>query len=218
MTMIAPLRILQPVDAEGLPEYPISADDRLDSHYFIQWNLKRWRKSQFRQLAEPEVGWFGFLLFCEAHDETPVGTLPPNERLLAKALGISIERWRQLCDREITPLHNWTLARCDNGETRLVHPVVTEVVRDALERRDVRKASSEGKAVYQRQQRLTEVMRDMGCDKALCADRVLVERLDAWLLENHNGQRRMPQFEASITRALRHASEQGWIGKVVRRN
>jgi len=48
---------LQPVDTNDLPEYPISADDRLDSHFFIPWNLKRWRKSEFRQLAEPEVGW-----------------------------------------------------------------------------------------------------------------------------------------------------------------
>lgn len=215
--MTGPLPILQLVDSSALPEHTVSADERLDSHYFIQWNLKRWRKSQFRQLAEPEVGWFGFLLFCEAHDETPVGTLPVSEELLAKALGITIERWRQLCARKITPLHNWTQALCDNGEVRLVHPVVTEVVRDALDRRDVRKASSEGKAVYQRQQRLSEAMRDIGCDKAVCADRVLIERLDAWLLENHHGQRRMPQFEASITRALRHAAEQGWMGRVIRK-
>ncbi|MBL3563364.1 glycoside hydrolase family protein, partial [Rhodovulum sulfidophilum] len=38
-----------------MPDYPISSEDRLDSHFFVQWNLKRWRKSEFRQLAEPEV-------------------------------------------------------------------------------------------------------------------------------------------------------------------
>lgn len=130
--MTTQLRSLAPVSIDDLPEYPISADDRLDSHFFIQWNLKRWRKSSFRNLAEPEIGWFGFLLFCESHDETPVGTLPTDERLLARALGITVDRWQSLCRRDITPLHNWSKVMCDNGEVRLAHPVVTEVALDAL--------------------------------------------------------------------------------------
>ena len=37
------------VDVDDMKEYPISSDVRLDSHYFLQWNLKRWRSSDFRK-------------------------------------------------------------------------------------------------------------------------------------------------------------------------
>ncbi|HBS98606.1 MAG TPA: hypothetical protein DEB47_01800 [Citreicella sp.] len=91
--------------------------------------------------------------------------------------------------------------------------MVIEVARDALHRREERKASSEAKAVSQRQARLADLMRENGLDKALCDDRVLVERIDAWLVENHRGQRRRPQIDASLQRALRHAVSEGWIGR-----
>lgn len=189
--MSNPVRNLQPINTDELPEYPISADDRLDSHFFIQWNLKRWRKSEFRQLAEPEVGWFGFLLFCEAHDETPVGTLPTDERLLAKALGISVERWRQLCDREITPLHNWSLARCDNGEIRLAHPVATEVAREALKTRRKNQSDAEQRRRAKRLKDLREMIeKRIGAGQLLRSPEFL-ERFDDWLEEHHpQAQRR----------------------------
>ncbi len=123
---------LKPVESAGLPEYPISTRDRLDSHFFLQWNLKRWRGSEFRKKADPEVGWYGFQLFCIAQDGTPIGTLPCDDQQLAFDLNLPLERWQALVKRGISPLHGWSEVLCDNGEVRLAHPVVTEVALEAL--------------------------------------------------------------------------------------
>jgi len=185
---------LQPVDTNDLPEYPISADDRLDSHFFIPWNLKRWRKSEFRQLAEPEVGWVGFQLICEAHDESPVGTLPTNERLLAKAADIPVDRWRQLCEREVTPLHNWYLVRCDNGEIRYAHRVVTEVAIEALKSRRVNQANTETRKLNKQLKDLREMIEGrIGAGQLLRAEGFL-ERFHEWLLERYPSVQRREGF------------------------
>ncbi|WP_232825454.1 hypothetical protein [Albibacillus kandeliae] len=140
MTSLSP--ILKPVDADELELYPISVKDRLDSHYFMQWNLKRWRASEFRRKADPEVGWYGFNLFCIAQDETPVGTLPCDEEQLAYELRVPLEKWRAMMERKITPLHNWHRVRCDNGEVRFAHPIVTLVAEDALKSKRLNAAAN----------------------------------------------------------------------------
>jgi hypothetical protein len=122
------------VSVDEIQTYPISAGDRLDSHFFVPWNLKRWRGSEFRRLgyADPEVGFYGMELFFIAQDETPLGTLPCDEEALAFLLRITVSRWRDLVNREASPLHGWHPVLCDNGQTRLAHPVVTEVALEAL--------------------------------------------------------------------------------------
>lgn len=125
---------LRLVETEEIEIYPISSKERLDAHYFVPWNLKRWRGSEFRRhgYADPEVGWFGRELFEIAQDETPVGTLPCNDEALAFLLRMPIGRWKDLRSRSVTPLHGWYQVQCDNGQTRLAHPVVTEVALAAL--------------------------------------------------------------------------------------
>jgi len=122
------------VDADDIDIYPISSAERLDAHFFVPWNLKRWRGSEFRRFgyADPEVGWFGMELFFLAQDETPIGTLPCDDDALAFLLRIPPARWRELNSRDTSPLHNWHRVHCDNGRVRLAHPVVTEVAMDAL--------------------------------------------------------------------------------------
>lgn len=207
MTGSARARLPQLVDATDLPLYPISAKDRLDSHFFIQWNLKRWRHSEFRQLADPEVGWAGFQLICEAHDGTPIGTLPTDERLLARAAGVAIDKWHQLCERAISPLHNWHKVMCDNGEIRWAHHVVQQVAQEALEGRIRHQQSNEEKAVYARLKRIREALADANCDKAVIADTVLVKRIDDWLTTHCTGNRRKADYE----RALMHAAREKWF-------
>jgi hypothetical protein len=186
-------------DARDLPEYAIPSDVRLDSHYFIPWNLKRWRKSVLRQLADPDVGWFAFNLFCEAHDETPLGTLPNDETLLARALGLGVDQWRKLCKREITPLHGWAPVRCDTGEVRLAHPVVTEVVQDALKSSLRARAQAEERRRAKRLKDLAEMI-----EKRIGAGQLLrmpgfLDRFNDWLEERHpEAQRR----EAFVRQAL----------------
>ena len=122
------------VDADDIDIYPISSSERLDSHFFVPWNLKRWRGSEFRRFgyADPEIGWFGMELFFLAQDETPIGTLPCDDEALAFLLRIPPARWRELNSRDVSPLHGWQRVHCDNGQVRLAHPVVTEVAMDAL--------------------------------------------------------------------------------------
>lgn len=122
------------VDADDIDIYPISSSERLDSHFFVPWNLKRWRGSEFRRFgyADPEIGWFGMELFFLAQDETPIGTLPCDDDALAFLLRIPPARWRELNSRDVSPLHGWQRVHCDNGQVRLAHPVVTEVAMDAL--------------------------------------------------------------------------------------
>lgn len=195
--MAQPLRAVSPVD--DLPQYPISAEDRLDSHFFIQWNLKRWRKSTFRQLAEPDVGWFGFLLICEAHDETPVGTLPTDDRLLAKALNISVERWRGLCERDVTPLHNWGLVRCDNDEIRYAHPVVTAVAQEALKSKRKNQADAEQRKRAKRLKDLREMIEKRICAGPLLRNPEFLETFNAWLEERYpESQRREPFVRSAL--------------------
>ena len=125
---------LQLVDADDIDIYPISSSERLDSHFFVPWNLKRWRGSEFRRFgyADPEVGWFGRELFELSQDETPVGTLPADDEALAFLLRMPVARWRELRNRDVSPLHGWHLVHCDNQQKRLAHPVVTEVALEAL--------------------------------------------------------------------------------------
>jgi len=124
----------QLVEHTEIPEYPIKTAERLDSHFFMPWNLKRWRGSELRKRAysDPEVGFFAFELFCKAQDETPIGTLPSDDSQLAFMLHLPLERWQAMRKRDISPLHGWAEVMCDNGEVRLAHRVVTELALEAL--------------------------------------------------------------------------------------
>jgi hypothetical protein len=117
-------------DAGTLPEYPIPVDERLESHYFVSFWFNRWLNSDFRLRASAEVRAFGLDLFFIAQNQSPVGTLPTDEVVIARLLMIDLAHWKDLCKREITPLYNWTPCRCGN-KVRLMHPVVTEQAHDA---------------------------------------------------------------------------------------
>lgn len=206
---------VQLVDADDIDVYPISSSERLDSHYFMQFNHDRYDRSGFRRKAyrDPEVGFFGMELFFKSHGETPLGTLPSDDDGLAFLLGLPLDRWLSLKERSFNPLYNWSAVRCDNGEIRLAHPVVQEVMEAALRGHQEHKASNENKAVYARRKRLVDVLRECGCSDDLCSDEFAVAWLDEWLLEHHSGQRRMPQIQHSITRALRAAAQEGILGR-----
>lgn len=189
---------LRPVEACEMPEYPISAEERLDSHYFMQWNLKRWRASEFRRKADPEVGWFGFQLFCIAQDETPVGTLPCDDQQLAYELKLPLERWQALLKRDVTPLHKWERVRCDNGEVRLAHPVVTKVALEAMASRRRNAAEVERRRQNKRIADLRDMVGRLGASQLLNRPG-FVDRFNDWLEEHHPGvQRREPLVRAAL--------------------
>jgi len=201
---------LHSVDAV-IDDYPVElCDPMLTADYFTMFWHDRWLSSTLHLTAPMAVQGAALNLFFLSRKQVPVGSLPDDETMLARLLRIDLAEWRGLMAQPVTPLHNWTRYRYAGGVI-LGHAVVIEVCRDALQRRAMRKASSEDKAVAQRQYRLVEAMRAVGCKDGLCEDKSLVERLDGWLIENHRGQRRMPQFEASLRRALDHAHAQGWL-------
>lgn len=198
------MRILQPVDADELPAYPISASERLDSHYFLQWNLKRWRGSDFRKKAfsDPAVGFYRFELICLAQDETPVGTLPCDETLLAFNLHMPLENWQSLMRRALTPLDGWHKVMCDNGEVRLAHHVVQAVAVEALKS----KRAAAGKAAKRRDTKrladLHQKVEAIGAAQVLRQPNVL-EALDAWLTDNHSGNRTEIAVRAALDAVLK---------------
>jgi len=193
-------------DTDRLPEYPIAVDERLESHYFVSFWFNRWLNSDFRLRASAEVRAFGLDLFFIAQNQSPVGTLPTNEAVIAKLLMIDLAHWKELCKREITPLYNWTPCRC-GAKVRLMHPVVTEQAQDAIARREAREASNSQKAVYQRLRRLREALGDLGCSREVLNDDLLVERMDGWLLQHCSGRR----TAGAYGRALTHAVTDGWL-------
>lgn len=187
------------VATDDLPEYPISCEDRLDAHFFVPWNIKRFRKSVFRNLCEPDVGWYGFLLFLESHDETPIGTLPTDDRLLAKAIGISVDLWQSLCQRSITPLHNWHRVRCDNGEIRLAHPVVQEVALEAMKSSRKNRAERDERKRAKRVKDLREMIETRIGAGQLLRDPTFVDRFNDWLETRYpDNQRREPFIRAAL--------------------
>lgn len=199
-----------------MPEYPADlCDPALTSDYFTKFWHDRWLSSALHLRGSLAVQGAALNLFFYARKQVPVGSLPRDEEMLARLLRISLDEWRGLMAQAITPLHNWVLYSY-RDDVVLGHEVVIEVARDALNRREDRKASNEARAVAMRRKRLAEDMAKIGCDKKMCADEVLIAKLDDWLVEHHHGQRRMPQFERSLQRALAHAVQEGWIGGQMR--
>ena len=195
-------------DTGKLPDYPVDQDERLEGHYFTKFWHDRWLNSQMHLTASLEVQACALNLFFLSQKQTPVGTLPDEETILAKLLRIDLVLWRDLCARQITPLHGWSPCRCGD-EIRLSHPVVTEVVLDAIARREARETSNSQKAVYQRLRRLREALGNLGCSRNVLGDELLIERMDEWLLQHCSSRR----THTAYGRALQHALADGWIRK-----
>ena len=201
---LAPRRV---IDAESLPRYPLGREERLDGNSFVKWQIHRWIHSRTFKLCSWEVQGMAFALFLLSQCESPVGTLPDDDEELAMMLRCTVPRLRELRAMELGPLRNWVPCLCD-AERRLMHPVVMEQVRDALERRAVAQLSKEEKAVAIRQQRLRKALEKQGLGKDALADDVLIQRMDEWLMAHHRGNR----TEAVYRSALFHASQQRWFG------
>lgn len=193
--------------ADELPVYPIEKTTRLTAHYFTMWWHDRWLNSVMHLKGSYEVQGVAVALFSIAQRQSPIGTLPEDESLIARMLRIDLDKWRDLMSLSINPLHNWERCLCGN-EVRLMHPVVTEVALDAINKRDVREAANNARAEEMRLRRLREGLEALGCDRRVILDDVLMNRLDGWLLETCRGNRTRLVYE----RALMFAKRAGWLG------
>jgi len=197
---------LSTVPFGDLPDYPIPRETRLDSHSFVKWWHHRWLNSALHLIASYEVQGVAFALFNIAQNQSPVGTLPDDDAILAKLLHLDALSWADLRARRMGPLHGWTPCLSD-GERRLMHSVVLAQVLDALERREARTLSVEDAAERQRFKRLREGLTRINCSQEVLADGVLMGRLDGWLTANWKGNRTRSAYEAAMVQAARA----GWF-------
>lgn len=113
-------------DLRGLPFMPLECARLLESDLFA--------------LTTGEEFKAALALWCKSWTQVPAASMPNDERLLAKAAGLSLAEWRAVSEMA---LKGWTL--CDDG--RLYHPVVAEKALAAwLERIEHRKKSAKGNA------------------------------------------------------------------------
>lgn len=183
--------------ASDLEQYPIDRSERLDAHSFVKWMHHRWMSSRTFKLAGWEAQGMARALYDMAQTESPVGTLPDDDKELAVMLRIDSSRVLDLRKMDFGPFRGWRPCLC-GSEIRLMHPVVLEQVRDALDRRDTRTLSADAKAEYQRIRRLKDGLKALGMDERAIADDVLINRMDAWLKENRKGRRDRASYEAVI--------------------
>lgn len=168
-------------DVSDLPEYPVSKSERLESHSWFEWHHNRWLSSRLCLLCDPVVGFYALNLFSICQNEAPVGTLPTEERLLARLLGIDLGVWQDLSGREISPLYNWHPVNCE-GEVRLAHPVVTELVTKAIGKREDNVARRTEERHRKRLNGIrTNLVSHIPGGKNAAANPMLVERINAWI-------------------------------------
>lgn len=197
------------VEAAELPDYELG-DLRLENHFFVAWHFSRWLNSAMHLCATYEVQGVARALFDIAQMQSPTGTLPDDDVQLSRLLRLDIIRWRELRAMDFGPLRGWFRVRCGD-RVRLAHPVVIEVLQDALARREERERAAGERAVAMRLKRLREGLRALGVNDRTLDDTVLIERMDKWLLDHVSGQRRVSAYE----RVLMVAKQEGWFGRPV---
>ena len=198
-------RGLQLVDAEaGLPDYPWPREFRLPTHYFFPWHHARWLNSRMHLVGSYEAQGVALALYCLAQMQAPIGTLPDDDELLARMLRLDLARWRELRRSDQGPLAGWFRVNCE-GEVRLAHPVLIEVLQDVTNRRERREQSKDARARDRRIDRMKAALASMGVSDGVLADRAVVEELEGYLSAVHQGNR----TAAVYTRALRWARDQG---------
>jgi hypothetical protein len=203
--MTLPRALLTPLP-EDMPEYPIRSDVRLNN-WFFRWEARRWLNSEMRLTADPEVGYAYLNLIFIAQDQSPIGTLPLDRRLLARLLLMPVDGFEALCRRDPSPLQHWQPCVTDAGEVRLMHRFVRDTLLEQIAEREKRDAVSTADAERKRLDRLRLAMERAGFDKAVMADEVLVRRLDTWLSDNVKGNRTPEAYD----RAFLHGARAKWM-------
>jgi hypothetical protein len=196
---------LRPVVTEDLPVYPLAVSERLDGQSFVKWNSQRWLASRMFLEASYEVQGVARALFDLCQTQTPVGTLPDSDLQLSRMLHLDQAVWVDLKNRPLGPLHNWHFCLC-GSERRLMHPVVLEVVQDALMRRQMHELSKEERAAAARYDRMVKALLNLGMEASATEDMALMGRMDEWLKANCRGRR----TETVYRQAVRHAVQVRW--------
>jgi hypothetical protein len=171
---------LHPVPTDELPVYPLDETDRLDSHWFLAWERRRWLNSEMRLKATPECRALYFDLICISYDQSPIGTLPDDVDILAKLLLTEAQHLAALCGLRYGPLHKWERCLCGT-EVRLMHPMVLKTLREAISRKEDNRARTEAANSKKRRQRLRDYVAGFHVELAKMDAAILW--MDEWLNE-----------------------------------
>lgn len=208
--MRAQLSVVEPTSPEP---YPLPRDFRMPTHYFVAWWHNRWLNSTLHLTGSYEVQGVAVALYSIAQNQSPMGTLPRDDLLLARMLRLDTDAWADLQRRKVPPLHGWYLVDCE-GELRWAHPVVLEMLLDARDRAEKRRLSTEGRSVAKRVERMVKALAGMGVDKSILANQALVEAMDHWLEENWKRSRTSEAY----ARVLNWAVQEGLLSGARKNN
>ena len=198
---------LQPVPTDDLPEYPLGIEDRLDSHYFMAWERRRWLNSDMRLKGTPECRALFFDLINISYDQTPVGTVPQDLEILAKLLLVDPGHFRALCKLDYGPLHKWTPCICGGGEVRLMHPMVLRTLTEALSRKEDNRAKHEAANAAKRLQRLRSTV--AGYHAELAKNDAAIRWMDEWLVQEGCEYRNATWIESALQSRSTHMFDLG---------
>lgn len=180
---------VQLIEAGDIIDYPLGLEERLEGRFYMAWHHDRWLNSRLRLSAPPDVRGLAMDLFCLAQKQAPVGTLPDDDVQLAALLLLDLKTWQQYRARtDWSPLYNWVPCRC-GGEVRLMHPVVLEVIEEAI---GLRKKRLDGTAVAARRRRIERLPNQIigaGGSRRMADSPEVAEWLDGWLEANCQGYR-----------------------------
>ena len=165
---------------DDLPLYELPFGARLRGDWF-PLHHRRLLGSRFAATVGEAAAFRAVMLWCAAADQDPAGTLPDDEAELSHLAGLGRDRgaWRRVRDGA---LYGWTAVRV-TGEgkvaRRLAHPVVTEIMVQAVRRVEARREASVKGGQRSRLSELRAQMRKAGAPEAMIADIGLCEQVQA---------------------------------------
>lgn len=134
-----------------LPAPPVPADADLQDFPFMPLHVARLRDSDLAAEESPEACWYAVLLWAASWHQIPAGSLPDNDRVLMKLVGLGRDErtWKKHRDGALRGF-----VKC--SDDRLYHPVVAEQVvsawseRLAYRERKLRRTEAASKAAAAR--------------------------------------------------------------------
>jgi hypothetical protein len=199
-------------NADPLPEYPVSSSVRLDSHGFIAWEFRRYMNSEMRWNADHQIKGIWFDLVQLAHEQTPVGTLPMDHTRLARMVVPAVDpvTFKALVERPYGVLHGWHPCECDDGTVRLHHKTVTRVVMEALSRKEMNAARTDGASARKRLERLTVAL--SGLAPAIAMDPAKVYWIDAHIRDAMDREGNKRRSDVQLHNAIQACFEKSAAG------
>lgn len=115
------------------PMVPVDVDLKGFSGFMLDVN--RLLASELVALGTPEECWAAVMLWCRAWQQSPAGSLPDDDRVLAAFSGAGA-RWKKVRQMALRGF-----VKCSDG--RLYHPVLCEEVMEAWKKRQGYRADQE---------------------------------------------------------------------------